>query len=94
MPMREFTDSSGVAWRVWNTRPSISLLYGEALREGWLTFESPTQRRRLAPIPEGWEEMSEERLEVISRGATEVSRRHLAGEEWSDTSSDSPSDRE
>ena len=88
MAVREFTDSKGVDWRVWNTRPSISLLYGEELRNGWLTFESPTERRRLAPIPGGWEDVSNDRLELMCRAASEVSSRTSGETEWADTSND------
>lgn len=90
MAVREFTDSKGVEWRVWNTRPSISLLYGEELRNGWLTFESAIERRRLAPIPGGWEEVSADRLELMCRAAAAVSSRRSGETEWADT----PTERE
>jgi len=37
--------------------------------QGWLTFESPTEKRRLAPVPSGWESFSSERLELLCRMA-------------------------
>jgi hypothetical protein len=67
--VREFTDSHGITWRVWKTRPSIAMLYTEEQRNGWLTFESATERRRLAPVPGGWEEISVDRLELFCRVA-------------------------
>jgi len=67
MPIREFTDSSGLKWRVWSTIPLAPKVYEESLRSGWLTFESATGRRRLAPIPPHWEEASVERLEQLCR---------------------------
>jgi hypothetical protein len=88
MAVREFTDSKGVTWRVWNTRPSMSLFYGEELRNGWLTFESATERRRLAPIPGGWEDVSADRLELMCRAASEVSSRSGSASDWADTSTD------
>jgi hypothetical protein len=57
MAIREFADSKGVSWRVWNTTPSRAAMYADELREGWLTFESGTELRRLAPIPGSWEEV-------------------------------------
>jgi hypothetical protein len=55
---REFIDNSGTTWRVWDTHPvaantlrTVSPNYAG----GWLTFESATERRRLAPIPPDWE---------------------------------------
>jgi hypothetical protein len=55
---REFVDDAGTTWRVWDTHPvavntlrSVSPTYAE----GWLTFESDGERRRLAPIPADWD---------------------------------------
>jgi hypothetical protein len=76
MAIREFTDSAGVAWRVWATRPpQAGAGYHESFRSGWLTFESATgSRRRLAPIPRGWEDAPRERLELMCRAAEAVRR--------------------
>src|SRR5213595_2401957 len=43
-------------------------------RKGWLAFQSGSEWRRLAPIPEGWDSMSEnELLALLGRaGATEA----------------------
>jgi hypothetical protein len=68
MSIREFSDSAGVKWRVWSTVPR-SPGVDESLRAGWLTFESTLGRRRLAPIPRGWEEASPERLDLMCRAA-------------------------
>ena len=40
------------------------------LENGWLAFESSGERRRLAPIPTGWESVSEKELELLCRRAT------------------------
>lgn len=74
MPVREFRDSTGVEWRVWSTAPRAGAVYDERLQAGWLTFESATVRKRVAPIPVGWEEAPLERLDVMCRAA-EVLRR-------------------
>lgn len=42
------------------------------LRHGWLAFRNGDERRRLAPIPDGWEEASEEELERHCRAAERV----------------------
>ena len=62
---REFADDAGTVWRVWDTHP----LAADTLRSvlpsyatGWLTFESSSERKRLAPIPPDWESASEELL--------------------------------
>jgi hypothetical protein len=81
--LREFTDKTGIPWRVWDVYPSergkagpsakeIAELRGRfrsaELAEGWLCFESPTERRRLAPIPHGWELADADSLrEMLSR---------------------------
>jgi hypothetical protein len=72
MSIREFTDSAGVKWRVWATTPREGVLYGDNLKSGWLTFESGSSRKRLAPIPRGWEDVSPERLELMCRVAQVV----------------------
>lgn len=61
VPLREFTDLHGAAWRVWETRPTTQRLRAE-LRDGWLTFEADGARRRVAPIPENWEVLPEAAL--------------------------------
>ena len=43
-------------------RCSYERLVGSGYEHGWLTFESPQEKRRLAPIPAGWEAAPEEEL--------------------------------
>ncbi len=74
VPIREFTDSTGTTWRVWNTTPRADAVFDESLRGGWLTFESATIRKRLVPIPRGWEEAPPERLDLMCRVAEVVRR--------------------
>jgi hypothetical protein len=74
MAIREFTDLAGVAWRVWETTPRAGAVYDERLKGGWLTFESATVRKRLAPIPRGWQEAVTERLDLMCRAAEVVRR--------------------
>jgi hypothetical protein len=71
MAMRDFRDSAGVHWVVWSTIPWAASLLADATG-GWLTFVSPTSRRRVMPIPEGWEDASPERLEMMCRGGVEI----------------------
>jgi hypothetical protein len=42
------------------------------LRDGWLTFESDTERRRLAPVPPSWDTLPESSLERLCQRATPV----------------------
>ena len=75
MPIREFRDSTGTTWRVWGMVPRASGVYDESLRAGWLTFENASgARRRLAPIPRGWEDVPQDRLELMCRAADPVAR--------------------
>lgn len=65
--LRGFTDSTGVEWRVWEVVPSRAAIGTSAQTQsrtslsatpyanGWLCFESESEKRRLAPIPPGWE---------------------------------------
>jgi hypothetical protein len=78
MAIREFTDPAGIKWRVWSTTPRSGSVYGESHKAGWLTFESAQTRKRLAPIPPGWEEATPERLNLLCRVA-EVVRRTSGG---------------
>lgn len=83
--LREFKDSKGVDWLVWDVYPtgrSIDtggLAAGAAfpsreLADGWLCFESASEKRRVTPIPHGWEELPPPRLEELCRNAGYVSR--------------------
>ena len=82
--LRGFTDSNGVEWRVWEVFPSRASKPGSVdsfsrtslkdspFENGWLCFESPSAKRRLAPIPAGWEFSSSKRLDELCREASVV----------------------
>jgi len=42
------------------------------LAGGWLAFECGDERRRLAPIPEQWHELSEEQLRALLQRAEQL----------------------
>lgn len=48
--------------------------------EGWLVFESGSERRRLMPIPPGWEIRSDADLERLCGRAKAVRGQRLPGE--------------
>jgi hypothetical protein len=81
MALREFVDRAGVEWKVWSV--AIDQVYTHGVRletlgvlqDGWLCFEAPQERRRLASYPAEWFEMSEEELIALLGKATPVSRR-------------------
>jgi hypothetical protein len=74
MAHRDFTDSKGIHWLVWSTTPSSSSVLATDMKQGWLTFESESERRRLLPVPRDWEEASPERMELYLRAAQTVTR--------------------
>jgi hypothetical protein len=55
-------------------RSSHTVLDGN-LAAGWLTFERGAERRRVVPIPPGWESLSEAGLERLWATAAVVPRR-------------------
>lgn len=75
MPLREFVDSKGIVWRVWSTLPTSAVTLTSGFERGWLTFECDGCLRRLAPIPDGWDDLPENRLELLCSVATDVPRR-------------------
>ena len=91
MPLRTLLDSNAVVWQVWDVRPSwlaTANLLGRsvasarpvvqpALAGGWLTFESAAgERRRVVPIPEGWDALDDAGLDGLLARATPVPVRH------------------
>ena len=81
MALRSFTDSQGDGWRVWSVVPQYGPERDEdtlipGMGAGWLCFENGGEKRRLTPIPKGWETSSEAELEEMCRTARPVSRRN------------------
>lgn len=85
--LRGFTDSTGVEWRVWEVIPSRAAI-GTSVRaqshtslnatpyaNGWLCFESEVEKRRLAPIPDGWELRPAGEIARLLHEATPVQQR-------------------
>lgn len=79
MASREFTDSKGVVWRVWDVRPTHlhpatrGEDYMENFADGWLAFDSEFGKRRLpAPYPVRWHEYDLRALEALLRAASAV----------------------
>jgi hypothetical protein len=68
--MRQFRDEAGTEWKVFLTPRGSDAVsrehyLPEAYREGWLVFESPQEKRRLAPVPADWETMPIEALVAL-----------------------------
>jgi hypothetical protein len=60
---------NGQERRTSRDRRSTSRLFGPEMAAGWLAFESPTERRRLVPIPAGWDAFSDAELERLCERA-------------------------
>jgi hypothetical protein len=82
MAVREFTDSWGTEWRVWDVTPEVmhpitrSEDYMQKLQDGWLAFESTAEKRRLAmPYPPEWINYDLRQLESLCQRATPVFRK-------------------
>lgn len=82
MASREFTDSDGVVWRVWDVTPAHlhpatrAEEFMEPYVGGWLAFESPFEKRRLAaPYPARWADYDLAQLQMLCRAAMPVGRR-------------------
>lgn len=77
--MRQIRDAAGVEWMVYEVNPvvgewrSIASL-PEGYRSGWLCFESPTEKRRLTPLPSGWQELPLDQLGGLLVSAEQVRR--------------------
>lgn len=72
MASREFRDSEGDIWTAWDTYPTRPNATSPEYREGWLAFKKSESLRtlcRLAPIPGGWEQASDEELRVYLKQA-------------------------
>lgn len=68
MSLREISDEYGKRWQVFDVQPAHQSWAG-ALSEnfvyGWLCFLSDKGRRRIAPIPDGWEHMNDQVLRSL-----------------------------
>ena len=74
MTLRTFEDSSGERWTVWDTVRSSDTPVTAAFVDGWLTFDSAAEKRRLAPIPGGWVAATDQQLERLLARAEPVVR--------------------
>lgn len=63
MGYREFSDERGRAWIAWDTYPQ-GTGYGTlpGYEHGWLSFEGGGEKRRLVPVPSGWDGLPDSAL--------------------------------
>ncbi len=80
MPMRNLLRDDR-EWTVWDVLPTFDArlrMSGEAadlLVQGWLVFECDVEKRRLGPIPEGWDALPDDALVLLLASAVPVPRR-------------------
>jgi hypothetical protein len=83
MPGLRFVDSAGVEWEVYEV-PRVSGKAGAVragLEQGWLSFASGVERRRLAPYPAEWQRLSPEQLEALRGDAMLAAPPRFSGPE-------------
>ena len=76
---RFFVDAQGVRWDAFavlpTTEPRGLSRLPEPFQQGWLCFESATEKRRLGPIPEQWMSASDDELRRMRDAAQAVQQR-------------------
>lgn len=85
MAARSFSAPDGRTWQAWNVNPRehtdwpqrARLHLPELMVEGWLCFEAEDEKRRLQPVPQGWERGTEEELWSYCCRAEPVRKRNL-----------------
>ena len=55
-------------------RSALSPLPGQ-MRAGWLAIQSATERRRVAPVPEGWVDRTDDELKEMLKSSENTGRR-------------------
>lgn len=90
MAVRDFVDIKGNKWKVWPVTPSsinpktAAEDYLGDYGDGWLVFESATERRRLASFPANWDSLSDNGLVQLLKAAAIVTARKTPAEKASD----------
>ena len=75
--MRTFKDTAGTQWMVFEVRRKGNeednwAYLPRGFRAGWLCFESGAGKRRLSPVPDGWNSLEPSALERMLRRAMPV----------------------
>jgi hypothetical protein len=84
MAHRTVRDSVGHDWDVWEVHPTLAGQtpigtgvkgrVSQRLAAGWLAFQSAHEKRRLAPVPDGWEAMSDEEILALLERAPKAGK--------------------
>ena len=93
MAVRDFIDIKGVKWKVWPVTPTsirpktAAEDYFGDYGDGWLVFESKSERRRLARYPTNWDTLSDSGLVQLLKSAAVVTGRKTPAERSGDADS-------
>ena len=78
MAVRDIVDDDGTPWKVWavmssaiDPKTAAEDFLGD-YSEGWLCFECPTGRRRLARFPQDWDRLPDKQLLQLLKNAEAV----------------------
>jgi hypothetical protein len=73
MALRTFRDGDGQSWRVWLVQSGNAAALAGTPRE-WLCFQNDddSERRRLIDFPSNWDDLSEQRLDLLRKLAAPV----------------------
>ena len=82
--MKTFKDAAGIEWTVFEVirgeeDESNWAYLPRGFRAGWLCFESPSGKKRLSPVPDGWKDLEGNDLELMLKRATSVGRAQRGG---------------
>lgn len=80
MATRTLHAPDGTVWEIWDVLPGLQLgarksrtpLLPDEMAGGWLCFDSPAQKRRLYPIPAGWDQSDDAELWQLCQDARAV----------------------
>ena len=78
--MRNFVDANGTTWEVFEVRRASQRPESvrPGLEDGWLTFQSGQEKRRLGHYPPGWEALSDGELSLLCMRGLPVTRTRRA----------------
>jgi hypothetical protein len=89
--MRTVADSAGTEWTIFEVKKTIAgdqwTYLPEQFGNGWLCFESAVSKRRLTPVPHGWDDMSDAELLGLLKQAQPAVRARTAAEERTEPTS-------
>jgi hypothetical protein len=75
MAYRRIVDNQDNVWDVWEVNPASSsraLSVPLEMQAGWLAFQCGEERRRIAPLPVDWSEMSDAALMRLMSDAAPI----------------------